>query len=139
MKSYNPFAFLDRIPLKVRFAIGILPAIASLGILAFIARYEIAHDDATCPFHEVETRVITTDVSVREEARRCIREVEEHQWSLVRSGAAPLVLGSYPLEAAQVNRGFPWRAEVEDGRTIVTVQNEGRGELIFREPEQGHE
>ena len=77
---------------------------------------------------------VDAGVSVREDARRCLDEVEEHRWSVVREGGEPLDLGRYPLEAALVEVGFPWEARIEDGRVIVDVTNEGRGTFTLREP-----
>lgn len=122
------------IPRWLVIAIAVLPAVIAVGIFAFIARFAIAHDESRCPFHEVETRQAEGGaVEVREEARRCIDEVEEHRWIAVR-GARELELGRFPLEAAQIERGFPWSIELEEGRAVVTVINEGRGEIVFREP-----
>lgn len=115
-------------------AIGVLPAIFAIAIMIFIARYSIAHDEARCAFREVETRELGPGVQVREDARRCLPEIEEHRWTAIRQGAPERELGRFPLESDQIDRGFPWSARLEDGRAIVTIQNEGRGELVFREP-----
>ncbi len=53
---------------------------------------------------------------------------------VARRGHPELELGRFPLEAAQVDRGFPWVAISEDDRVVVTVNNVDRGELVFREP-----
>lgn len=128
-----------RIPLPPRWVLvvlGTLPALLSIAIFVFIARFQLAHDETRCPFHEVETRDVAPGLRVREDARRCLPEIEEHRWLVVRAGAEPLELGRFPLEAEQMERGFPWTAEVEDGRAVLTITNEGRGELVFREPER---
>ena len=129
---------MKRIPLPPRWVLmvlGMLPAVLALGIFAFIARFQLAHDEGRCPFHELETRAVTPSVRVREDARRCLPEIEEHRWLVIRGGREPLELGRFPLEADQTERGFPWTATLEDGRAVVTITNEGRGELVFREPE----
>ena len=125
---------LPRIPRWALVVLGVLPAVAAIGIFVFIARFSMAHDETRCPFHEVETRAVGEQVSVREEARRCLPEIEEHRWIAVRQGRPELELGRFPLEAEQIERGFPWDAVEDEGRAVVTVTNEGRGELIFREP-----
>lgn len=117
--------------------LGALPAVLSVGTFAFIARFGMAHDESRCPFREVETRAVAPGIRVREDARRCLPEVEEHRWSALRAGRPELELGRFPLEAALIERGFPWTATIEEGRAIVTVQNEGEGEIVFREPEVG--
>ena len=113
--------------------LGVLPAVLAVGIFGFIARFSLAHDEGRCPFAEVETRQVGPGLQVRQESRRCLPEIEEHRWLAVRGGAR-LELGRFPLEADQVERGFPWTATLESGHAVVTVQNEGRGELVFREP-----
>lgn len=129
-------AIKKKTPLWVPVAVffGALPAVMALFIFAFIVRYGWAHDEDRCPFHPVETRTIDASVSVREDARRCIDEVEEHRWLVLRDGSDPLDLGRYPLEAELVEVGFPWEARVEDGRVVVDVTNEGRGTFTLREP-----
>lgn len=113
--------------------LGVLPAVFAVGIMIFIARFSMAHDEARCPFREVETREVGPAVRVREDARRCLPEIEEHRWTAIRDGRE-LELGRFPLESEQIARGFPWQASVEDGRAVVTIENEGRGEIVFREP-----
>ena len=129
---------MKRIPLPPRWVLmvlGMLPAVLAIGIFVFIARFQLAHDEGRCPFHELETRDLTPDLRVREDARRCLPEIEEHRWLVIRAGREPLELGRFPLEAEQTERGFPWTVALEDGRAVVTITNEGRGELVFREPE----
>jgi hypothetical protein len=127
---------VKRVP-KWLVAIGVLPALLAVGIFVFIARFSIAHDEVECPFHEVETRTVAEGARIREEARRCIPEIEEHRWLALRGEGEGLELGRFPLESAQIERGFPWSAAVDDGRMVVTVTNEGRGDLVFREPPPG--
>lgn len=122
------------IPRWVLVLVATIPAILAIGIFLFIARFSVAHDESRCPFREVETRVVGTAVVVREDSRQCLPEIEEHRWVLRREHQAELELGRYPLESEQIERGFPWRAELNDGRVVVTVTNEGRGDLVFREP-----
>jgi hypothetical protein len=119
---------------KIIVVVGALPGVLSVFIMIFIARYSILHDEERCPYAHVETRDVGSGVRVREESRRCMDEVEEHRWLVERGTAPPLELGRYPLEAEQIPRGFPWRAEVEEQRVVITITNEGRGELVLREP-----
>jgi hypothetical protein len=120
--------------LPIIVVLGAAPAVFSLYILYFITDYSMAHDEGRCPYAHVETRDVGAGVRVREESRRCIDEVEEHRWLVERGTAPPNELGRYPLEAAQIEQGFPWQAEIEDARVVITIQNQGRGELVLREP-----
>ncbi len=120
--------------LPVVVVIGALPAVFAIFILVFILRYGWAHEESRCPFHAVETRALDEHASVVEDARRCMDEVEEHRWSVVRDGSAPLELGRMPLEAERIAAGFPWTARVEDGRVVVDVTNEPDGVFTLREP-----
>ena len=122
------------VPRWLLVVVAILPAVLAVGIFAFIARIQLAHDESRCPFREVETREVGADLRVREDARQCLPEIEEPRWLVLRAGADPLELGRFPLEADQVAQGFPWSVEIEEGRAVITVVNEGRGELVFREP-----
>lgn len=134
----SPPGAAKKTPVWVPFAVffGALPAVLALFIFGFIVRYGWAHDEDRCPWHDVETRALDGDVSVREDARRCLDEVEEHRWLVLRDGEEPLDLGRYPLEAALIETGFPWTAHVEDGRVVIDVTNEGRGTFTLREPER---
>ena len=114
--------------------VGALPAVFAIAIFVFIVRYGWAHEEARCPFHDVETREVDAHASVVEDARRCIDEVEEHRWSVVRDGAARLELGRMPLEAADIEAGFPWTARIEEGRVVIDVTNEPDGLFTLREP-----
>jgi len=114
--------------------IGALPAVFAIVIFVFILRYGWAHEESRCPFHDVETRVLDEHASVVEDARRCMPEVEEHRWSVVRDGAAPLELGRMPLEEEGVTDGFPWTARIEGGRVVIDVTNEPDGIFTLREP-----
>ena len=128
---------MKRIPIPrwLLFVVAVFPAVLAIGIFVFSARFQMAHDEGRCPCHEVETREVAPGLAVREDARQCLPEIEEHRWLVVRAGAEPLELGRFPLEAEQIDRGFPWTAELVEGRAVVTVTNEGRGELVFREPD----
>lgn len=116
------------------FVLGAAPAVFAVYIMYFIARYSLAHDETECPFTHAETRAVSASVRVREERRRCIEEVEEHRWLVERGTSAPRELGRYPLEAAEIELGFPWTASLESGRVVITIENRGRGEFVLREP-----
>lgn len=119
---------------KIIVVLGALPGVLALFIMFFIARYSILHDEDRCPYAHVETRDVGDGVRVREESRRCMDEVEEHRWLVERGTAEPLELGRYPLEAAQIPEGFPWTATLDEQRVVITITNQGRGEIVLREP-----
>jgi hypothetical protein len=119
--------------LPIIVVLGAAPAVFSLYILYFITNYSMAHDERRCPYAHVETREVGAGVRVREESRRCIDEVEEHRWLVERGTAPPNELGRYPLEAEQIPQGFPWTASIEDARVVITIENQGRGEIVLRE------
>ena len=52
--------------------------------MVFMAQNEAAFDEATCPYQVMETREVAEGVEVREDARRCQADVEEHRWVLLR-------------------------------------------------------
>jgi hypothetical protein len=119
---------------KIIVVLGALPGVLALFIMFFIARYSILHDEDRCPYAHVETRNVGDGVRVREESRRCMDEVEEHRWLVERGTAAPMELGRYPLEAEQIPDGFPWTATLDERRVVITITNQGRGEIVLREP-----
>ncbi|MFO0713703.1 MAG: hypothetical protein U0353_27870 [Sandaracinus sp.] len=123
--------------LPIVVVVGAAPAVFAIYILYFITSYSMAHDERRCPYSHVETRPVGDGVRVREESRRCIDEVEEHRWLVERGTAPPNELGRYPLEAEQISEGFPWTATIEDARVVITIQNQGRGEIVLREPRPG--
>lgn len=120
--------------LPILVVLGALPAVFAIGIFLFAMRTGCAHDETRCPFHDVTTRPLEGHASVLEQSRRCIDEVEEHRWMVVRDGEAPVELGRMPLEAERIPEGFPWEARIEDDRVIIDVTNEPRGIFTLREP-----
>jgi hypothetical protein len=120
--------------LPIVVVIGAAPAVLVIGIFVWILRTGFAHDESRCPFHDVETRELDPHARVLEQARRCIEQVEEHRWMLVRDALPPRELGRMPLEQERIGEGFPWQARLEDGRVVVDVTNEPRGVFTLREP-----
>jgi hypothetical protein len=112
--------------------IGAAPAVFAIGIFGFVMYTGWAHDEGRCPFHEVETRQLDGHAAVREDARHCIEQVEEHRWLVVRDGQAPNELGRMAQE--HVGTAVPWTARIEDDRVIIDVTNEPRGVFTLREP-----
>lgn len=120
--------------LPILVVLGALPAVFAIAIFIFVMRTGCAHDEGRCPFHDHERRQLDAHAAVLEQSRRCIEQVEEHRWLIVRDDAPPLELGRMPLEQERISEGFPWTARIEDGRVIIDVTNEPRGLFILREP-----
>ncbi len=120
--------------LPIMVVIGAMPAVFALGIFAFVMRTGCAHDESRCPFHDVETRQLDGHASVLEQSRRCIEEVEEHRWLVIRDGGRPLELGRMPLESERLSEGFPWTARIENSHVIIDVTNLPDGLFTLREP-----
>lgn len=118
----------------ILFVLATLP----LGIIAFImvfmARSEVAFDEARCPFEEGELRLVRQGVSVREDARRCQEGVEEHRWVLLRDGSAPHELARRRMDAEYFEGDYGWSASEEDGNVELRIRHPGQEEpRIFRE------
>ena len=117
---------------RIMVVIGALPAVFAILIFAFVMRSGCAHEESRCPFRDVETRVLDERASVIEQGRRCMQDVEEYRWVIVRDHGAPMELGRMPQE--RLGERFPWEARLEDGRVIIDVTNEPRGIFTLREP-----
>lgn len=112
-------------------------ATAPIAIIAFsmffMAQNELAFDEVRCPFEEGETRLVSPGVSVREDARTCQEDVEEHRWVLHREGQAPREIARRRLEARYFEGDYRWTAAVEEGEVEIEIVNPGHGSRIFRE------
>jgi hypothetical protein len=117
--------------------IGALPAVFALLIFGFIVRYSVAHDPETCPYQPGEARVLRDGLSVREDSRSCLDDVDDHRWVVLRDGYDELSLGNLPLMGD--GEGFTWDARLDEDRVVVEVSIRDRGELTFREPERDDE
>lgn len=123
--------------LPVIVILGALPAVFAVLIFAFIVRYSVAHDPETCPYQPGEARVLRDGVSVREDSRSCLDDVDDHRWVVLRDGYDELSLGNLPLMGD--SEGFTWEAQLDEDRVVVEVSIRDRGELTFREPERDEE
>lgn len=117
----------------------VLLATAPIGILffsfVFMARYEAAFDEETCPYVEVETRELSEGASMREDRRACQEGIEERRWVLMREGEAELELGRRPLDAESYAGDYSWTAAIDDeDRATVDIRNPGHEMRRFREP-----
>jgi hypothetical protein len=105
-----------------------------LFVLGFIFINELAHDEARCPYVVGETRALSASVSVREDSRNCLWDVEDHRFSVIRDGAES-VLGRRRFRADAFAQGhYTWTAELDAKDQVhVLVKNEGHGDGQFRE------
>jgi len=108
--------------------------IAPVVIFGFILFTERAHDEERCPFRELSRRTASEQVEVIEQARRCIDDVEERRFVVVRGGERR-VLGERRFAPALFMPDiYAWEIKVSDeGETHVRVTQKGHGEVIFRE------
>jgi hypothetical protein len=114
--------------------IAIPGAIAPIVIFAFILLTESAHDEAKCPFRELSRRPGGQGGEVIEEGRRCIDDVEERRFVMLRSGER-YVLGERRFAPDLFSPDvYSWEVKVsEQGETHVRVAQKGHGEVVFRE------
>lgn len=99
----------------------------------FIVESELAFDEATCPYEEIEVREVAEGIRVREEERTCQPGVEEHRWVLLREGEDDLEFGQRRLQA-ELYEEYSWSARVQDDRVWLEILNPGQDVRIFRGP-----
>ena len=123
-------------PILPRWALWLmLPGmIAPVAVFVFIVVTQRAHDEGDCPYRELSRRDLGAQLSVIEETRNCIGEVEERRFMLAR-GERRRVLGERRFDRdAFAPARYTWQARVDDkGEVHVEVHNEGHGEVHFRE------
>jgi len=115
----------------------IVLATLPIGLIAFImlfmARSEVAFDEARCPFEQGELRLVREGVAVREDARTCQEGVEEHRWVLLREGRAPHEIARRRMDAQYFEGDYGWSASDEDGNVELTIRSPGQEPRVFRE------
>lgn len=112
-----------------------LPAIAGpLIVLGFILFTQSAHDPSRCPFRELTRRELAAGVSVVEETRNCVGEVEEHRYTLLR-GQKSQLLGERRFDRSAFAPGrYRWEAKITpQGEVQLTIHNTGHADLLLRE------
>jgi len=105
-----------------------------LFVLAFIFVDQLAHDEARCPYVPGESRPIAQDVSVREDRRNCLWDVEDRRFSVVR-GTEERFLGRRRFRAEAFAAGrYSWQAELSAKNEVhLHVKNAGHSDADFRE------
>ena len=115
----------------------IVLATLPIGLIAFImlfmARSEMAFDEARCPFEQGELRLVREGVAVREDARTCQEGVEERRWVLLREGRAPHEIARRRMDAQYFEGDYGWSASDEDDNVVLTIRNPGQEPRVFRE------
>jgi hypothetical protein len=103
-------------------------------VLGFIFITEVAHDEQRCPYVPGETRVLSREVSVREDSRNCLWDVEDHRYSVIRGGNEH-TLGRRRFRAAAFAQDqYRWQAELSAQDEVkVRIQNQGHNPATFRE------
>lgn len=104
--------------------VGLAVAPIGFAILAFVfmARSELAFDEARCPFEEREVRDVAPGIRVRDEARTCQAGVEEHRWVVLREGRPELAIGQRRL-AAEAWDAYSWTAVLRDGHVRLEIRD----------------
>ena len=122
---------------RVLFWIGVVAAapavIMVLAVSYFVVSTELAHEESRCPYHVVEERQLDDDVAVRDEGRRCQEGVEEHRWSVIRSGGSVREIGRRRLPRVGYGEGYSFAAELDDAEVRIVVHNPGFEDLPFRD------
>lgn len=113
--------------------IATAPILVAVAAFVFMARTELAFDEASCPFVDGEARGVSEGVSVREDARECRDGVEEHRWVLLREGEAPVEIGRRRLESRYFEGTYAWSATEENGQVRIEIRNPGQEPRSFRE------
>lgn len=111
-----------------------LPAVlVPVGILLFILRNELAHDEGRCPYQPLTVEVVAPGVELVEERRSCIDGLEDRRYS-VRRDEEVRVLGRRRLPtAAFAAPGYDWHAELRNGQAFLKVKANGHPDAEFRE------
>lgn len=114
--------------------IAVPGALAPILIFGFIVLTESAHDEDACPFRELSRRPGAQGAQVIEEGRRCIADVEERRFVVLREGER-YVLGERRFAPDLFSPDvYSWEVKVsEQGETHVRVAQKGHGEVVFRE------
>jgi hypothetical protein len=133
----EPASLIDRLngPMPRWLLYVLIPGfIGPVLILGFIFVSELAHDEDRCPYTYTSTQALNSEISVREDARKCLPGTEERRFTAVR-GAVEHVLGRRRFAPAAFAPGqYQWRAELSpQGEVRVTVDNAGHAQAVFRE------
>lgn len=124
--------------LKVLKGVAMLLALGSvlsvLAIIFVVMRSEMRHRPSECPFSESSLRAFSAEVSVREEARSCDENTEEHQFWLLRSGQEPRLLGGRRLPKDRyVERRYRWSIDEGERGIVIHIENDGVEDAAFYE------
>jgi hypothetical protein len=118
-------------------AASALSVLAVLVVFGLIVRSERAHDEERCKFVALSQRNLGA-VSVREERRSCLPEVEERRY-LVKRGALPVLeLARKRLPSAQFGaKRYTWTLR-EDKPERIVIRLDVDGKLASEFFEEDH-
>jgi hypothetical protein len=120
--------------LRIFAIIAVAPSVILVVLIGiFVARSELAHDESSCPFADVEERSVIQGVRVLEQMRRCQEGVEERRWVVLR-GDHRREIGRRRLHQPLYAAGaYSWDAQMRDGFVHIDIRNDGIDPAEFRE------
>lgn len=123
-------AFLPRWVLWVAMPGLLMP----VGIVAFMAVAQLAHDEQRCPFEQRSVQELGGGARVLEEARQCMPDTEERRYRLQR-GDTLQVLGERRFAREAFADGkYSWKASINDRHEVqIIVHSADHGDVMFRE------
>lgn len=120
--------------LRIVAIVAVAPSVILVVLIGiFVARSELAHDESSCPFRDVEERLVIDGIAVLDQMRRCQDGVEEHRWIVLR-GEHRREIGRRRLhEPLYEASRYSWQAEMRDGFVHIDITNSGIEPASFRE------
>jgi hypothetical protein len=120
--------------LRIFAIIAVAPSVILVVIIGiFVARSELAHDEGSCPFRDVEERSVIDGVTVLEQMRRCQEGVEERRWVVLRQGHKREIGRRRLHQPLYADGNYSWDAEMRDGYVHIDIRNSGIDPAEFRE------
>ncbi|MEY4576426.1 MAG: hypothetical protein RL701_1129 [Pseudomonadota bacterium] len=103
-------------------------------VVVFVNAVQFVHDETRCPYVRGETRSLGEALSVREDRRNCLWDLEDRRFSVIRAGQEHM-LGSRRFRADAFAQGhYEWSAELSTQDEVqLRVKNAGHKDATFRE------
>jgi len=107
--------------------VSALSVLLVVSVFVLILRTENAHDEATCAFATLGERTLG-DVTVSEESRNCLPEVEERRYIVHRASGHEFELARKRLPREHFGRNrYAWElTEDEDHLLVLSIQVDGK-------------